>query len=210
MAARDKKLPVVIDLENNDSVALIPWEYVVDKMDHVLGEHVNPDISAINDDLTRMKLRVKHWVDEGGGGGGGGGGGSAVLIDKVVTENGVYNARNDGADGYRTFTVNVPSSSSEIPVYETDTVYMKYQTVVDSDSDITYLVTPAEGDSYRSVDIPTDIEAGNLKATSDSRIVIFYHAPSQNELDALPENVLVVVYDPDDAPYAGIVLSNNG
>ena len=41
--------------------------------------------------------------------GSGGGGGSAVLITKTVLANGVYNASDDGADGYSRVTVNVPA-----------------------------------------------------------------------------------------------------
>lgn len=36
--------------------------------------------------------------------------GNATLIDKVATENGTYNASDDGADGYSSFVVNVPTS----------------------------------------------------------------------------------------------------
>lgn len=63
MAARDPKLPVIIDLENEDSVALIPWEYVVDKMDQILGSRVIPDIGAINNDLKRMRDKLKEWAE---------------------------------------------------------------------------------------------------------------------------------------------------
>lgn len=41
---------------------------------------------------------------------GGGGGGSAVLIEKIVTQNGVYNAADDSADGYSKVTANVPNT----------------------------------------------------------------------------------------------------
>lgn len=37
----------------------------------------------------------------------GGGGASPVLIDKNITENGTYNAADDGADGYKKAVVNV-------------------------------------------------------------------------------------------------------
>ena len=37
----------------------------------------------------------------------GGGGGSATLIEKIITENGTYNASDDNADGYSKVTVNV-------------------------------------------------------------------------------------------------------
>lgn len=40
------------------------------------------------------------------------GGGSAVLIEKSVTANGVYNASDDQADGYSKVTVNVPAPVS--------------------------------------------------------------------------------------------------
>lgn len=36
-----------------------------------------------------------------------GGGGSATLIDKTITSNGVYNASDDNADGYKKVTVSV-------------------------------------------------------------------------------------------------------
>ncbi len=64
MAARDKTLPVTIDLEDGDSVSLITWEFVVDKMDHILGEHVIPDISEINKDLIRIRDKLKEWTEE--------------------------------------------------------------------------------------------------------------------------------------------------
>ena len=37
-----------------------------------------------------------------------GGGGEAVLIDKTVDTNGVYNASSDNADGYKKVTVALP------------------------------------------------------------------------------------------------------
>ena len=143
---------------------------------------------------------------------GGGGGTPPVLIDKLITENGEYNAADDGADGFRTVNVEVPGggggATEPIPAYETNTEYTRYQTVVDSNTDITYLVTPVNGaETYISQNITTDVETGNLKPTSDSRIVIYDHTPTQQELNALPENVLVVVYDPNDTPYSGIILN---
>ena len=40
--------------------------------------------------------------------GGGSGGGGAVLITKTITDNGIYNASADNADGFSRVTVNVP------------------------------------------------------------------------------------------------------
>lgn len=39
--------------------------------------------------------------------GGSGGGGGAILTTKTITDNGVYNAIDDNADGYSRVTVNV-------------------------------------------------------------------------------------------------------
>lgn len=44
------------------------------------------------------------------GGSGGGGGSEAVLIDKTISANGVYNASDDNADGYKKVTAQVPNS----------------------------------------------------------------------------------------------------
>lgn len=40
---------------------------------------------------------------------GGGGGDTPVLVTKTVTENGTYRASSDNADGYKSFTVAIPS-----------------------------------------------------------------------------------------------------
>ncbi len=41
---------------------------------------------------------------------GGGGGGSATLIDKNIDANGIYQATDDEADGYKKVVVNVPNT----------------------------------------------------------------------------------------------------
>lgn len=41
--------------------------------------------------------------------GSGGGGEAPVLVSKTVTENGIYVASTDNADGYRSVTVALPS-----------------------------------------------------------------------------------------------------
>ena len=52
--------------------------------------------------------------------------------EKTITENGVYNARDDGADGYSSVTVNVPKDSGYfgIPVAKTaaDAKHLVYET----------------------------------------------------------------------------------
>jgi hypothetical protein len=63
MATRDRSKPVVIDLEDDDSVALIPWEYVLKKMDVVINQSLMPDLIAIRDDLDIIEKQVKQWAD---------------------------------------------------------------------------------------------------------------------------------------------------
>lgn len=47
---------------------------------------------------------LEHVISENSGGG------SATLIEKTVTQNGVYNAADDSADGYSKVTTDVPNS----------------------------------------------------------------------------------------------------
>lgn len=60
-----------------------------------------------------------------------GGGGSATLIEKTATENGIYNASDDSADGYSKFTVEVPTDDAYfgVPVAKTfaDTQNFEYE-----------------------------------------------------------------------------------
>lgn len=60
--ARDPKQPVVFDLPDNDSVALIPWAYVVDKFETILSGVID-DISLINKDLKRIENKVDEWLE---------------------------------------------------------------------------------------------------------------------------------------------------
>lgn len=49
---------------------------------------------------------------------GGGGGGGSTLIEKTVNDNGVYNASDDGADGYSKVTVEVPAPAVQIQTFD--------------------------------------------------------------------------------------------
>lgn len=61
--ARDKKTPLTFDLPDNDSVALIPWEYVVYKFEEILGG-VLDDMTLINRDLRRIDAKLDEWIEE--------------------------------------------------------------------------------------------------------------------------------------------------
>ena len=64
MAARDPREPVLFDLEDGDSVSLIPWEFVVDKMDQVLGANIIPALSETNAALVSIRNKLKQLADD--------------------------------------------------------------------------------------------------------------------------------------------------
>ena len=64
--ARDEKTPVTFILPDNDSVALIPWAYVVDKFNSILKEPLD-NIEIINKDLERIDAHLSTLVDSEGG-----------------------------------------------------------------------------------------------------------------------------------------------
>ena len=64
--ARDEKTPVTFILPDNDSVALIPWAYVVDKFNSILKEPLD-NIEIINKDLERIYTHLGTLVDPEGG-----------------------------------------------------------------------------------------------------------------------------------------------
>ena len=64
MAVRDPKKPVHIDLENDDSVDLIPWEFVIDKLNTYVGAQIIPKLRSINSDLTRIERKLKEWAED--------------------------------------------------------------------------------------------------------------------------------------------------
>ncbi len=78
-------------------------------------ELINDDVSANADynfqssqtgqSLAALEARVSA-LEAGGGGG--------TLIEKTITENGVYNASDDNADGYSQVTVNVPQPIGQL------------------------------------------------------------------------------------------------
>lgn len=60
--ARDPKTPVTFVLPDNDSVALIPWAYVVAKFDEILKSPLD-DIELINKDLERIDTKLGTWLE---------------------------------------------------------------------------------------------------------------------------------------------------
>lgn len=61
--ARDPKTPVTFMLPDNDTVAVIPWAYVVDKFNTIL-QSPNDNMELINKDLARIDAKLDQWLEE--------------------------------------------------------------------------------------------------------------------------------------------------
>lgn len=59
--------------------------------------------------------------------GGSGGGGGAILTTKTITDNGVYNAIDDNADGYSRVTVTVPKGG--LKTLNIEVINSTYETI---------------------------------------------------------------------------------
>ena len=96
-------------------------------------------------------------------------------------------------------------------VYESNHVYKRYQAVIDPNTDTAYLVVPhGGGEEYTSITVEIDCHDGNLKLIGfDSQIVTTNQPLSQEEIDALPEHVVVVEYNESDTPYNHILDGDN-
>jgi len=89
--------------------------------------------------------------------------------------------------------------NATISDYESGKRYKRNTLVVDPSTETVYRVLPSE---YTSVTVVSDKENGYLKLVGfESDIVTFDHNPSQAEIDALPDDSVVVIYSPTDVPY---------
>ena len=89
--------------------------------------------------------------------------------------------------------------NATISDYEAGKLYERNTLVVDPATETVYRVLPQQ---YTSVSVSKDKLNGYLKLVGfESEIVTFDHNPSQAEIDALPDDSVVVVYSPTDVPY---------
>lgn len=88
--------------------------------------------------------------------------------------------------------------SASIEDYQTGKLYKRNVLVVDTATETVYRVLG----EYTSVSVKEDCEEGHLMLVGfESQIVTFSHKPTQKEINALPDDVLVAIYSPSDAPY---------
>ena len=89
--------------------------------------------------------------------------------------------------------------NATISDYEAGKRYKRNTLVVDPATETVYRVLPQQ---YTSNTVVDDKANGYLKLVGfESDIVTFDHDPSQAEIDALPDDSVVVVYSPTDVPY---------
>ena len=100
-----------------------------------------------------------------------GGGGSATLIEKTITENGVYKASDDQADGYSKVSVEVPDSGAYfgIPVAKTfaDSKYFDYEEFPNTDYSSNDLVVP---DAMKQLSLVKSFD--NVSTPSSSETIL--------------------------------------
>lgn len=91
------------------------------------------------------------------------------------------------------------SGNATISDYESGKRYKRNTLVVDPATETVYRVLPSQ---YTSTTVDDDKRNGYLKLVGfESDIVTFDHNPSQAEIDALPDDSVVVIYSPTDVPY---------
>jgi len=91
------------------------------------------------------------------------------------------------------------SGNASIADYESGKKYKRNTLVVDPGTETVYRVLPSE---YTSETVEDDKQNGYLKLVGfESEIVTFDHNPSQAEIEALPDDSVVVIYSPTDVPY---------
>jgi hypothetical protein len=89
--------------------------------------------------------------------------------------------------------------NATISDYESGKRYKRNTLVVDPATETVYRVLPSE---YTSITVEDDKLHGYLKLVGfESDIVTFDHNPSQAEIDALPDDSVVVIYSPTDPAY---------
>lgn len=89
--------------------------------------------------------------------------------------------------------------TASIEDYESGKTYTRNMLLVDTNTETVYRVIAPE---YTSVSVADDTSSGYLKLVGfESQIRTFNHNPTQAEINALPNDVVVAVYSSNDSPY---------
>lgn len=116
------------------------------------------------------------------------------LINAVTANS---NKLKEIADKLDQLEIGAGGGSASIEEYAEGKKYNRNTLVVYNET--VYRVLPTE---YTSVDFDTDYRAGQLKLVGfESGIVTYGQEPTQEQVDALPEDTLVAIYNSTDDPY---------
>lgn len=112
------------------------------------------------------------------------------LLESIATKFEQYNGGGGGGGG----------GNASIADYAENRLYKRNTLLVDANNETVYRVIPTE---YLSVNLNADIAAGNLKLVGFENQVIMTmdHELSQEEINNIPDNATVIVYNPADTPY---------
>lgn len=61
--ARDPKKPLTFQLPDNDNVALVTWDYIINKLTEDLTETIDV-VEEINKDLKLIDAKIGKWLEE--------------------------------------------------------------------------------------------------------------------------------------------------
>jgi hypothetical protein len=111
------------------------------------------------------------------------------LLQSIATKFEQYEGGGGGGGG-----------NASIADYAENRLYKRNTLLVDANNETVYRVLPTE---YLSVNLNADIAAGNLKLVGFENQVILTkdHELSQEEINDIPDNATVIIYNPADTPY---------
>lgn len=111
------------------------------------------------------------------------------LLESIATKFEQYEGGGGGGGG-----------NASIADYAENRLYKRNTLLVDANNETVYRVIPTE---YLSVNLNADIAAGNLKLVGFENQVIMTmdHELSQEEINDIPDNATVIIYNPADTPY---------
>lgn len=89
--------------------------------------------------------------------------------------------------------------SASIEDYVSGSKYKRNMLLVDTNTETVYRVISTE---YDAITVEDDVSNGNLKLVGfENAIISFNHDPTQEEINAIPDESLVAVYSSTDTPY---------
>lgn len=104
--------------------------------------------------------------------------------------------------------IQLATDATSLEDYVGGKFYKRNTLVVDALTETVYRTLPREG--FTSTTLQNDLENGRLKLVGyESQFVTFNHPPTDEEVNALPEDTLVAIYSPSDDPYQTVTSSDN-